>query len=59
MFLISGGFRQLNMPLAHKLHIPSENVFSVDLLFDSDGKERSKHIFLLFELWHHAELSFD
>lgn len=28
------------MPLAHRLNIPSENVFSVELLFDSDGKER-------------------
>lgn len=38
VFLISGGFRQLNVPLAHRLNIPSENVFSVELLFDSDGK---------------------
>ena len=26
------------MPLAHRLNIPSENVFSVELLFDSDGR---------------------
>jgi phosphoserine phosphatase len=39
VYLISGGFRQLNVPLAHRLHIPSENVYSVELLFDSDGKE--------------------
>ncbi|XP_046840908.1 phosphoserine phosphatase-like [Xenia sp. Carnegie-2017] len=38
VFLISGGFRQLNVPLAHRLNIPSENVFSVELLFDSDGR---------------------
>ena len=38
VYLISGGFRQLNVPLAHRLGIPSENVFSVELLFDSDGR---------------------
>ena len=39
VFLISGGFKQLNVPLAHRLNIPSENVYSVELLFGSDGKE--------------------
>lgn len=37
VFLISGGFRQLNVPLAQSLNIPEENVYSVELLFDSDG----------------------
>ncbi|XP_028400499.1 LOW QUALITY PROTEIN: phosphoserine phosphatase-like [Dendronephthya gigantea] len=38
VFLISGGFKQLNVPLAHRLGIPSENVYSVELLFDADGR---------------------
>ena len=47
MFLISGGFKQLNVPLAHRLNIPSEHVYSVELLFDSDGKELNLNSFFV------------
>ena len=47
VFLISGGFKQLNVPLAHRLNIPSEHVYSVELLFDSDGKELNLNSFFV------------
>lgn len=37
VYLVSGGFRRIIMPVARLLGIPRENVFANELLFDNDG----------------------
>lgn len=37
VYLISGGFQEILIPLANILHIPSQNVYANKLQFDSNG----------------------
>jgi phosphoserine phosphatase len=37
VFLVSGGFKQLILPVAAKLNIPADNVYANVLLFDGDA----------------------
>lgn len=35
--LVSGGLKQMIVPIAHKLSIPTENIFAIELFFNEDG----------------------
>ncbi|CAD7971682.1 unnamed protein product [Amoebophrya sp. A120] len=38
VFILSGGFRDLILPFARHLHVPDENVFAVEINWDSEGR---------------------
>lgn len=38
VYLISGGFKQMIIPVAEKLNIPLHRIYSNDILFDENGK---------------------
>lgn len=42
VFLVSGGFRQMIVPVAKALEIPMEDVFANDLLFDEGARARAR-----------------
>ena len=37
MYLVSGGFRAMIVPVAAALGVPRENIFANDILFKEDG----------------------
>jgi len=38
IYMVSGGFKRLIIPVADKLGIPSSNIFANEFLFNKDGK---------------------
>lgn len=46
VYLISGGFRSIIIPLAQEMHIPTANVYANRLKFFYDGNKEIIYLFL-------------